>query len=78
MKAFHEFVAEKNRRRRIQVNDDLCADIEDELYDPSYVPCTPSGSESEEVESVPKVADKKRKEQDDPNPRRLSCQSLTP
>lgn len=76
MKAFHEFVAEKNRRRRIQVNDDLCADIEDELYDPSYVPCTPSGSESEEVESVPKVADKKRKEQDHPNPRKVKLPKL--
>ena len=45
MKAFHKFVAEKNRKRRMQ----LCADIEDELDDPSYVSCTPSGSEEEEV-----------------------------
>ena len=55
MKAFHKFVAEKNRKRRMQ----LCADIEDELDDPSYVSCTPSGSEEEEVVSAPKVAEKK-------------------
>jgi len=30
MKAFHDFVAEKNRKRRMQ----LCADIEDEVDDP--------------------------------------------
>ena len=56
MKAFHKFVAE-NRKRRMQ----LCADIEDELDDSSYVSCRPSGSEEEEEVAAPKVADKKRK-----------------
>lgn len=74
MKAFHKFVAEKNRKRRMQ----LCADIEDELDDPSYVSCTPSGSEEEEVVSAPKVADKKRKEQDNPNPRKVKLPKLDP
>lgn len=72
MKAFHKFVAEKNRKRRMQ----LCADIEDELDDPSYVSCTPSGSE--EVVSAPKVADKKRNEQDNPNPRKVKLPKLDP
>ena len=74
MKAFHKFVAEKNRKRRMQ----LCADIEDELDDPSYVSCTPSGSEEEEVVSAPKVADKKWKEQDNPNPRKVKLPKLDP
>ena len=74
MKAFHKFVAEKNRKRRMQ----LCADIEDELDDPSYVSCTPSGSEEEEVVSAPKVADKKRKEQDNHNPRKVKLPKLDP
>ena len=74
MKAFHKFVAEKNRKRRMQ----LCADIEDELDDPSYVSCTPSGSEEEEVVSAPKVANKKRKEQDNPNPRKVKLPKLDP
>lgn len=56
----------------------LCADIEDELDDPSYVSCTPSGSEEEEVVSAPKVADKKRKEQDNPNPRKVKLPKLDP
>lgn len=74
MKAFHKFVAEKNRKRRMQ----LCADIEDELDDPSYVSCMPSGSEEEEVVSAPKVADKKRKEQDNNNPRKVKLPKLDP
>ena len=74
MKAFHKFVAEKNRKRRMQ----LCADIEDELDDPSYVSYMPSGSEEEEVVSAPKVADKKRKEQDNPNPRKVKLPKLDP
>ena len=74
MKAFHKFVADKNRKRRMQ----LCANIEDELDDPSYVSCTPSGSEEEEVVSAPKVANKKRKEQDNPNPRKVKLPKLDP
>lgn len=42
------------------------------------VSCTPSGSEEEEVVSAPKVADKKRKEQDNPNPRKVKLPKLDP
>ena len=64
--------------RRTEREECNCADIEDELDDPSYVSCTPSGSEEEEVVSAPKVADKKRKEQDNPNPKKVKLPKLDP
>ena len=47
---FLQFVEEKNRQRRIQVSEEACSDLEDQLKDPNYVPGTPSASENEEEE----------------------------
>ena len=44
----------------------------------SYDPCKPYGSEKEEVGSAPRVADRKRKEQDNPNRRKVKLPKLDP
>ena len=47
---FLQFVEEKNRQRRMQVSEEACSDLEDQLKDPNYVAGTPPASENEEEE----------------------------